>query len=243
MKELAAIANEADEARLRFLIIGGLAVNAYGQPRATYDADLLIPRRDLPAWKALLDKFGYALRHEQETFVQFQPPLKGMWPVDLMLVTDGTFEKLARESRRVQIADAMRPVPSPMHLIALKLHALKHGPASRATRTWRTLLNWCAWVRLTSTPRPSPGFVRFTAQRNCKMKYENESRDGGGMELREGDVFELPMPTEPLKSWRGLVDPDAVLMFSEQQLERFWSDPEFVRRRDAEVVTVPFEMQ
>ena len=57
------------------------------------------------------------------------------------------------------------------------------------------------------------------------------------------DRLDLPIPTEPLKSWRGLVDPDAMLLFSEQQLERFWSDPEFARRRDAHVINVPFEMK
>jgi hypothetical protein len=102
MKELAAIADEAVEARLPFLIIGGLAVNAYGHTRTTYDADFLIPRRDLPAWKALLQKFGYVVRHEQETFTQFQAPLNGMRPVDLMLVNDRTFEKLSREARLLQ---------------------------------------------------------------------------------------------------------------------------------------------
>ena len=131
MRELAAIANEATEARLGFVIIGGLAVNSYGHARTTFDADFLIPRRDLGAWKSLLERFGYALRHEQETFVQFTPPLKGMWPIDLMLVNDRTFGKLAGEARLLQIAGRPMPVPAPLHLIALKLHALKHGPVTR----------------------------------------------------------------------------------------------------------------
>jgi hypothetical protein len=33
------------------------------------------------------------------------------------------------------------------------------------------------------------------------------------------------------------------LAFSDEQLERFWSDPEFVRRRQARMVNVPFEMK
>ena len=48
-----------------------------------------------------------------------------------MLVTNGTFEKLSHEARLLKIAGHLRPVPSPLHLIALKLHALKHGPVSR----------------------------------------------------------------------------------------------------------------
>ena len=56
------------------------------------------------------------------------------------------------------------------------------------------------------------------------------------------DFLELPVPTEPLKSWRGTVSPDAAIEFSSQQLERFWSNPEFVRRRQARNSSVPFEM-
>ena len=74
------------------------------------------------------------------------------------------------------------------------------------------------------------------------MTYENDSNPERAMELRDAELLELPVPAEPLKSWRGMVDPDAVLAFSEQQLERFWSDPEFVRRRDAGRIDVPFEM-
>jgi hypothetical protein len=74
------------------------------------------------------------------------------------------------------------------------------------------------------------------------MKYENDSSEQGGMELRESHFLELPVPTEPLKSWRGMVDPDAVMAFSQTQLARFWSNPDFVCRRDANNVDVPFEL-
>lgn len=77
------------------------------------------------------------------------------------------------------------------------------------------------------------------------MKYENDSKGSQPAELREmaaQDRLELPVPTEPLQSWRGLVDPVAVIEFSGRQLKRFWSDPEFVRRREARRINVPFEM-
>src|SRR4051812_35521623 len=94
MRELIAITDEAEQAGLRFLVIGGLAVSAYGHVRSTADADFAIPRRDLDAWKGILSKFGYSLVHEQNAFAQFSPSFTTMWPVDLMLLTDATFEKL-----------------------------------------------------------------------------------------------------------------------------------------------------
>ena len=131
MHELIAIADEAEQAQLRFLVIGGLAVVSYGHARSTVDADFAIPRRDLAAWKELLSKFGYTVRHEQNAFSQFSPPFHNMWPVDLLLLNDGTFDKLAQAARLNSVAGKPRPVPCALHLIAMKLHAAKHGPADR----------------------------------------------------------------------------------------------------------------
>lgn len=169
MHDLAAIANEAAEAKLGYVIIGGLAVNSYGHARITYDADFMIPRRDLGAWKSLLDKFGYAIRHEQETFVQFAPPLKGMWPIDLMLVNDSTFEKVTREARLLQVAGQSRPVPAPLHLIALKLHALKHGPVARKDKDIPDIVEL---VRLQRIDIESPAFAKICAAYGTKELHD-----------------------------------------------------------------------
>ena len=73
-------------------------------------------------------------------------------------------------------------------------------------------------------------------------RYDEPSRKGKPLELRETPDLDLPIPTEPLRSWRGTVDPAASLAFSETQLVRYWSDPEFVRRRREQRVNVPFEL-
>jgi hypothetical protein len=131
VKELAAIINEAEIQGLRFIVIGGLAVIAYGSTRVTYDADLMVPRGDLPLWERLLGSLGYAVEHQQETFAQFQPPMIGMWPVDLMLVNDDTFDKVQKQAVERKVAGRTHKVPSAFHLVALKLHALKYGPPRR----------------------------------------------------------------------------------------------------------------
>ena len=73
-------------------------------------------------------------------------------------------------------------------------------------------------------------------------EYDKPLRKGKPMELRETPDLDLPVPTEPLRSWRGTVDPVASLAFSETQLARYWNDPEFVRRRREERVSVPFKL-
>jgi hypothetical protein len=66
MQLLGAIVDEASNARLPFVVIGGTAVNAFGHARLTLDLDLLVPRRDIQGWEALLAKFGFLrVNHEQ----------------------------------------------------------------------------------------------------------------------------------------------------------------------------------
>ena len=94
MQLLRAIVEESHQARLAFFVIGGIAMNVSGHARLTFDLDLLIPRRDVEEWTALAEKLGHARIPEQTAFAQFAPPLKNMWPVDLMLVSAETFGKM-----------------------------------------------------------------------------------------------------------------------------------------------------
>lgn len=131
---LRVIVDEASQHHLSFLVIGGTAVNAFGHARMTLDLDLLIPRRDVKLWTALLEKLGYKRIPEQVVFAQFVPPFEGMWPVDLMLVSEETFDKMYAEAREKLIDDIPVRVPSPLHLIAMKLHALRHGKPEREAK-------------------------------------------------------------------------------------------------------------
>jgi hypothetical protein len=122
------------------LIIGGLAVAAYGHGRTTMDADFMIPGVALPQWEALLQKSGYEKFHEHAAFAQFNTPRKDVWPVDLLLVNDATFSQMLDAAQTVKIADTSAKVPSPLHLIALKLHALRFGKPDRQAQDFRDIV-------------------------------------------------------------------------------------------------------
>jgi hypothetical protein len=76
------------------------------------------------------------------------------------------------------------------------------------------------------------------------MKYESDSNaEPRPMhDAASSDWLELPVPTHPLHSWSGSVDPDAVIELSESQLARFWSNPLFVKRRDDCRVVAEFKL-
>jgi len=131
---LRAIVDEAAQNHLPFIIIGGTAVNAFGHARMTLDLDLVIPRSDVELWSSLLGKLGYRRVPGQILFAQFAPPFEGMWPVDLMLVNEETFARLSAEACEKVINGIAVKVPSPLHLIAMKLHALRHGKPEREAK-------------------------------------------------------------------------------------------------------------
>jgi hypothetical protein len=134
------IHDKARQAGLEYLVIGGHAVNAYGIPRATLDVDFLGRRDDRARWRTLLEAEGFSLFRDDENFMQFAPPYGTEWRLDVMLVNAPTFAKLAAGARSVQCLGVETRVPCAEHLIALKLHALRHGPAHRESKDFLDIL-------------------------------------------------------------------------------------------------------
>jgi predicted nucleotidyltransferase len=120
------------EARgLEFLVVGGLAVVFYGHSRDTADLDLLVAVEARSAWLDLFGKLDYTIARDGGIFLQLAAPEDQGWPVDLMLVKEASFRPMLANGREVSIFDTLLKIPSLEHLIALKLHALKHGHARR----------------------------------------------------------------------------------------------------------------
>jgi predicted nucleotidyltransferase len=120
------IDTETRRRNLQFLVIGGLAVNLHGYSRDTADLDLLIRAGQREQWVGLFSELGYAISGDAGSFIQLSPPQQGAWPVDLMLVQEKTFAPMFSASGEVDLYGTRSRIPSLEHLIALKLHALKH---------------------------------------------------------------------------------------------------------------------
>ena len=116
---------------LRFLVIGGLAVNFHGFARDTADLDLLISRESREQWLSLFAELGYSLDLDRGAFMQLSPPTDGAWPVDFMMVREATFQPMLHHGKEVEMYGARVLIPSLEHLLALKLHALKHTHSGR----------------------------------------------------------------------------------------------------------------
>ncbi len=160
---------KATAAGLSYLVIGGHAVNFYCEPRATLDVDFLVRREDQPRWRELLKAEGFRLKSERETFLQFSPPYGVEWRLDLMLVNEQTFAKLIAGARSGELLGIRTLIPRPEHLIALKLHALKHGHQERFEKDFGDVL---ALTRNAGLDPKSESFRQLFDQFGTRELYE-----------------------------------------------------------------------
>ncbi len=120
------------EPPLRFLIIGGWAVAAHGNPRTTFDVDFMIRRADRDAWFGRAMAGGLKLFGELRAFAQFtQPDGDGF---DLMFADDSTFGPMWEASEERTFGEVKARVPCLDHLLALKLHALRQNLSHRTSK-------------------------------------------------------------------------------------------------------------
>jgi predicted nucleotidyltransferase len=112
------------------ILIGGFAVNFYKVTRGTRDVDFLMTKDDFKKIEKILSEAGYAENFATNVAVRMSSA-KDTVDIDFMIVDEATRDKILREGQKTTIAGMELVVPSLNHLIALKLHAIKHGAKNR----------------------------------------------------------------------------------------------------------------
>jgi hypothetical protein len=129
MKEIADYLYRAQlRGELRFLLIGGRALEAHGYVRNTKDVDFLIAHTDIPVMNALLGKAGFECLRENQICSRWQHPAFVFEDVDVMFVAPEVFDKLVEGAVELVIGNARLWVPAIKNLISLKLHAIHNNP-------------------------------------------------------------------------------------------------------------------
>lgn len=135
------ISDVTHEEGVSCVLIGGFAVNHYRVTRQTADVDFLITKEDFDKISGLLKKAGYKKALSQENFVQLHSSHLSLLDVDFMFVDQETLKKIMKEGERFKIVGQTFTVPSLHHLIALKLHSIKHNPKLRLTKDLPDIIN------------------------------------------------------------------------------------------------------
>ena len=171
------IARAGAECKLPFLVIGGLAVVEHGYGRTTEDVDLMIRRADRPVWTERFVLLGYREWRDGGSFVQYERVSPTGIPLDAMLVNDGTFAKLhgAAVSRAMLGVPVL--IPCLNHLLALKLHALRHTHGARGVKDMGDIVSLIESNRLDVT---KPEFRAFCEEFGTIEAYESIQRLFGG---------------------------------------------------------------
>jgi hypothetical protein len=114
------------------ILVGGWALNAYGISRQTVDADVMIAESAFEAARRSLIENGYELGMKTDLFARFRCGVSGQVDIDLLFASVETVAAMFKAGRQCDLGFGQVTVPSLLHLIGMKLHALRHNFAGRA---------------------------------------------------------------------------------------------------------------
>jgi nucleotidyltransferase AbiEii toxin of type IV toxin-antitoxin system len=107
-----------------FAVVGGLALLAYGAPRATFDVDLLVPRGVRDDLVAFLEGCHFATLSVQAGFSNHQHVEPALGRLDVVYVSGATADAVFAGCVDRMLAPGVKvPVPRPEHLVAMKVQA------------------------------------------------------------------------------------------------------------------------
>jgi len=132
LKELLSAFDKDD---IHYALVGGLALGAWGIPRATVDIDFLVRRDDLEKIEWIMQRLSYECRHRSENVSQYVSPAGLFGEVDFLHAFRQTsLEMLQRAEKREVFGGALRiNVLQPEDLIGLKLQAIKNDPSRESS--------------------------------------------------------------------------------------------------------------
>ncbi|MBL9115308.1 MAG: hypothetical protein JNJ83_09915 [Verrucomicrobiaceae bacterium] len=162
--------SQVQSSALDALLIGGHAVISYGVPRSTFDLDLLVRKEQRESWRTFMTSRGYTLFHESDPFQQWTPPT-GEIAVDFMLVDEPTWDKMRASAQIVQLGSLPCLAVAPIHLVALKLHAMKFRPGSTADKDWRDIVELVRACNLDPASPELLAIVRRYANASTLTRY------------------------------------------------------------------------
>ena len=118
-----------DREEIRYVVIGGLAVHAYGRLRPTKDADFGVDLENQRRVIAFAESLGYETLHDSRAFSNHAHSDPALGRVDFMYFDEATAAKVfAHASEKPLIGGVTAHVASPGHLAMMKALSMKNFP-------------------------------------------------------------------------------------------------------------------
>lgn len=134
------VAGAAKESSIPCVLVGGFAINFYKVTRNTLDIDFLITKEDFKKIENALRETGYKEEFATDVAIRFSNR-KDSLDVDFMIVDEATRGQILVDGKEVELVGEKFVVPSLDHLLALKIHAIKHGQKRRAWKDLPDVMN------------------------------------------------------------------------------------------------------
>lgn len=114
---------------IRYAVIGGLAMQAWGASRFTKDVDVVVARSDAQRVVAFAESQGYETLYAGPSHSNHLHPEKAFGRLDVMYVSHETADKIFSATAEKPIVGQFKgPVASPEHLAMMKGVAMKYAP-------------------------------------------------------------------------------------------------------------------
>jgi len=172
------IAEAVQASGVRLILIGGFAVNAYGYARNTLDVDFLITETDYIKLQSILLARGYKETARTEVFAKHASADQEDMPVDLLFVDPSTFEMIWAGGGETTVSGFGFKTPSLLHLIALKLHAIKQGSKDRVWKDLPDIMNLVIANRMDVASADFSEICRKFGPEGIHQKIQELSRGG-----------------------------------------------------------------
>ena len=128
-KSIETITGFLAEHELRYALIGGLALAAYGHPRSTLDLDLVVDLEDQAEIIAFMERLGFETLHRSPGYSNHSHEQADLGRVDFVYVSGTTSDQIFGATTPMPGPGGLRiPVPKAEHLIAMKVLAMKNDP-------------------------------------------------------------------------------------------------------------------
>ncbi len=123
-----------DEHNIHYALMGGMALGAWGIPRATVDVDFLVNRDDMEIVDTIMQGLGYECKYKTENVSQYVSPLKVFGEVDflhafrspsLSMLQRAVDEKIFNEAITIKVLKAE-------DLIGFKVQAMANDESRKA---------------------------------------------------------------------------------------------------------------
>lgn len=136
VKVLETLSGFFEDRKLPYAVIGGVGLAGYGMVRATVDLDFVVDAPSQGEVIEFLESLGYETLYRSSGYSNHRHPRPELGGVDLVYVRGETSRRLFDAVRRVEgPGRRLVPVPSPEHLVAMKVVAMKNDPS----RTYQDL--------------------------------------------------------------------------------------------------------